>query len=296
MFHRKLIPEEHTMVQRKYRATSWLTILLILIIISIGIRLTTGSHEQSNTHNDNNLIAAHVTRVVDGDTMKVTLEDGRATEETIRLLLVDTPETVHPSKEVQPFGPEASAYAKRILTNQEVQLEIDVSERDKYGRLLAYLWIGDEMFNEMLLEEGLARVAYVIPPNIKYIDQFRAIQQKSQKSAKGIWSIENYAQEDGFQAKDELKIKNMEIIRLTSPIEANQEATLKAKVTPGATASIIVKYKGGASSAAGLESKQADAEGIVSWSWKVSPDTKAGSWSIKVTCNGESIITDFIVK
>ncbi|MEX1030777.1 MAG: thermonuclease family protein [Paenibacillaceae bacterium] len=282
------------MVHRKFRATSWLTLLLILIIIIVVIRLT-GSPEQSNTRNDNNLITAKVTHVVDGDTMKVTLEDGHATEETIRLLLVDTPETVHPSKEVQPFGPEASAYAKRILTNQEIQLEIDVSQRDKYGRLLVYLWIGDQMFNEMLLEEGLARVAYVIPPNIKYINQFRAIQQKSQKSAKGIWSIENYALDDGFQDEEKLIQTNMEIISVTSPIEANQEATLKAKVTPGATASIIVKYKGGASSAAGLESKQADAEGIVSWSWKVSPNTKAGAWSIKVTCNGEQITTDFIV-
>lgn len=283
------------MTQRKFRTTRLLTLILFLIAISVIVRLT-GCQEQLNTNSDKNLIAAEITRVVDGDTMKVILKDGNSSEETIRLLLIDTPETVHPDKEVQPFGPEASAYAKRLLEHQDVQLEIDVSERDKYGRLLVYLWIDDQMFNEMLLEEGLARVAYVIPPNIKYVDQFRDIQQKSQKSAKGIWSIENYALEDGFQDEVTPSSKNIEIISVTSPIEANHEATLMAKVPPGATASIRVYYKSGASTATGLEDKDADAKGIVNWRWKVSANTKSGNWSITITCNGESITTDFIVK
>lgn len=142
------------------------------------------------------LIPAKVVDVVDGDTMKLAF-DGR--EETIRLLLVDTPETVHPSKPVQPFGPEASSFAKKTLENKNVQFEIDISERDKYGRLLVYLYINGKMFNEMLIEKGLARVAYVYAPNTKYVDQFYAIQQKAQKNAVGIWSIENYASDEGFQ-------------------------------------------------------------------------------------------------
>jgi micrococcal nuclease len=283
------------MNRRKYKSVSWLIIVLFTIMMVTFIQQTS-SDEQSTIRNTNNLITAHVTRVVDGDTMKVTLEDGRATKETIRLLLVDTPETVHPTKEVEPFGPEASAFAKRLLTNQEVQLEIDVSERDQYGRLLVYLWLGDQMFNELLLEEGLARVAYVIPPNIKYVDQFRAIQQKSQKSAKGIWRIENYATDTGFQSDEQLIHTSIEIISVTSPIKANQVATLEAKVTAGAAASILVKYKGGASSAAGLESKQANTEGFVSWSWKVSSQTSPGTWSVTVTSGGEEATTDFVVK
>lgn len=283
------------MTKRKRKSVSLLAILLFVIISAIVIKQSS-SQEQSHIPNENNLIKAHVTRVVDGDTMKVTLEDGRATEETIRLLLIDTPETVHPTKEVQPFGPEASDFAKRILTDQAVQLEIDVSERDKYGRLLVYLWIGDQMFNEMLLEEGLARVAYVIPPNIKYVDQFRAIQQKSQKAAKGIWSVESYAVGEQSQSMEETLSSNIDIISVTSPIQTKQVATLKARVTPGATASIIVKYKGGASSAAGLESKQADDEGIVSWSWKVGASTVAGTWSVTVTSNGDEVTTDFVVE
>ncbi len=146
------------------------------------------------------LIPAKIVSITDGDTMKINL-NGKT--ETVRLLLVDTPEVKHPSKPVQPFGPEASAFAKKMLKEgKEVQIEIDVSERDKYGRLLAYLWVDGKMFNEMLLEKGLARVAYVYPPNIKYVDQFRAIQKKAQTAGVGIWSIENYAQEDGFHPKE----------------------------------------------------------------------------------------------
>jgi micrococcal nuclease len=145
---------------------------------------------------DGRYVNAKIVKVVDGDTMNVLLDKK---QETIRLLLVDTPETVHPQKPVEPFGPEASKFAKdTLLSGQDVKLEIDVSERDKYGRLLCYLWINDKLFNEMLLEKGLARVAYVYPPNIKYVDQFREIQKKAQNSGVGIWSIENYAQADGF--------------------------------------------------------------------------------------------------
>ncbi|WNR44872.1 thermonuclease family protein [Paenibacillus roseipurpureus] len=147
----------------------------------------------------NRRIPAKVVRVVDGDTMKVSYtEGGKVREETIRLLLVDTPESVDPEKPVQPFAIEASNYAKKMLTDKDVQLELDVSERDKYGRLLCYLYIGDKMFNELLLENGYARVAYVYPPNVKYVDQFRDIQKKAQQKGVNIWSVENYAQEDGF--------------------------------------------------------------------------------------------------
>lgn len=68
-----------------------------------------------------------------------------------------------------------------MLTDKDVQIELDVSERDKYGRLLCYLYIDGKMFNEILLEQGYARVAYVFAPNTKYVDQFRAIQDKARE-------------------------------------------------------------------------------------------------------------------
>ncbi len=141
-------------------------------------------------------IPATVTRVVDGDTMKVELENGR--EETLRLLLVDTPESVHPNKPVQPFAIEASDYAKKTLTGKNVKLQIDVSERDKYGRLLVYLHVDGYDFNKSLVEKGLARVAYVWAPNTSRADEYYEAQKIARQAGKGIWSIEDYAREDGF--------------------------------------------------------------------------------------------------
>ena len=138
-----------------------------------------------------NGVNANVVSVTDGDTIKVVLENGLS--EKVRLILVDTPETKHPRLGVQPFGKEASAFTTKELTGKQVTLELDVEERDQYGRLLAYVWVGNSLFNEKLLEEGLARVA-VYPPNTRYVDQFRNVQAIAQEAGKGIWSIENYAQ------------------------------------------------------------------------------------------------------
>ncbi len=158
--------------------------LFILFSLLVGCSTTSGVGEKTI-----------VTYVVDGDTLDLIINNK---EERVRLLLVDTPETKHPSKPVQPFGPEASQFAKDTLEGKEVTIELDISERDKYGRLLAYVWIDGKMFNEMLLEQGLARVAYVYAPNTKYVDQFYEIQKQAQKQGIGIWSIENYATEEGF--------------------------------------------------------------------------------------------------
>lgn len=154
--------------------------------------------------NQPNTIPAKVIKVVDGDTLKVRIDEKT---ETVRLLLIDTPETKHPSKPVQPFGPEASSFTKETLDGERIELELGISERDKYGRLLAYVWIGEEMFNELLLKKGLARVAYIYQPNVKYVDKFQSIQRSAQEKGVGIWSIENYVQEDGFQG-DEGKVKS----------------------------------------------------------------------------------------
>lgn len=149
----------------------------------------------SNSANSN-LLHAEVTKVVDGDTLQVMINGKK---ETIRLLLVDTPETVHPSKPVQPFGPEASNNLKERLNGEEIQVELGIGERDKYGRLLAYVYHQNQMINKWLLEKGLARVAYVFEPNTKYIDEFYEIQKLAQEEEIGIWSLENYATNEGFQ-------------------------------------------------------------------------------------------------
>lgn len=147
---------------------------------------------------------ATVTRVVDGDTLEV-LMNGKT--ETVRLLLVDTPETVHPQKPVEPLGPEASQFVKDALQGKEVRVKPGSEERDQYGRLLAYVFIGDETIQEKLLKNGLAATAYLYN-DLTMLDQFHKAQQTAIDAGKGVWSIPGYAHVDhdhGFHYEEEVK-------------------------------------------------------------------------------------------
>ncbi|PPA71949.1 thermonuclease family protein [Jeotgalibacillus proteolyticus] len=162
----------------------------LLIIAALGMLAG------CSLNGDNDLLTAQVVNVVDGDTIDVELTDGSV--ERVRLLLIDTPETKHPQLGVQPFGPEAAEYTEKHLTGEKIQLEFDVSERDRYGRVLAYVWLDDSLFNEKLISEGLARVS-IYPPDIKYVDEFEHIQEIARRKGVGIWSLENYVTDKGFQ-------------------------------------------------------------------------------------------------
>lgn len=135
--------------------------------------------------------------VIDGDTIRINY-NGKS--EKVRFLLVDTPETNHETLGVQPFGPEAKAFTKELLAGQDtVYLEFDVSYRDKYKRLLAYIYTKDGIsVQEQLLKNGLARVAYIYNPNTKHVDWFKSIQKTAQQSASGIWSVEDYVTNRGY--------------------------------------------------------------------------------------------------
>jgi micrococcal nuclease len=125
-----------------------------------------------------------VRRVVDGDTIDVSPSvEGRS---RVRLIGMDTPE-VHFG--TQPYGPEASAFAKQELEGVEVELELDVQKIDPYGRLLAYVYLPDgRMFNEKLLRESYAQVA-TFPPNVKYTDRFLEAQREARASNRGLWGL-----------------------------------------------------------------------------------------------------------
>jgi endonuclease YncB( thermonuclease family) len=132
------------------------------------------------------LVEAQVTRVVDGDTIHV-LIDGA--EYRLRYIGIDTPETKHPTLGVEPFGPEASQANSELVEGKTVWLEKDVSETDRYGRLLRYVYVDDLMVNEELLRRGLARVA-TFPPDVKYVDRFLEIQRAAQEGSLGMWGGE----------------------------------------------------------------------------------------------------------
>lgn len=132
-----------------------------------------------------NFKAYQVTRVVDGDTIKVVF-NGK--EESVRLIGVDTPESVHPdaSKNIAE-GKIASEFTRSQLEGREVKLEFDVQERDRYGRLLAYVWVDGIMFNKTLLSEGYAQIA-TFPPNVKYVEEFKALEKIARDNNKGLWA------------------------------------------------------------------------------------------------------------
>lgn len=126
-----------------------------------------------------------VLEVIDGDTIKV---EGNV---TVRLLGIDTPETKDPRKSVQCFGKEASNETKRLVGGKVVILEKDVSETDKYGRLLRYVFLpieGEKLLfvNDYLIREGFARVL-TYPPDVKYTEQFLEAQKKAKEEKRGLW-------------------------------------------------------------------------------------------------------------
>ena len=123
---------------------------------------------------------AMVTGVVDGDT--IIIDDNNR----VRLIGVDTPETVHPQKEVECFGPEASAYTTSLLLDQQIYLEKDISEIDRYGRLLRYVWLDGMMINQLLVRQGYAQVVSY-PPDIKYHQHFLIDQEMAREAEMGLW-------------------------------------------------------------------------------------------------------------
>lgn len=121
-----------------------------------------------------------VTRVIDGDTIEI--EGGQH----IRYIGIDTPETVDPRKPVQCFGVEASNKNKELVSGKRVRLVKDVSETDKYGRLLRYIYVGDTFINLELVKQGYA-YSSSYPPDIKYQSQFTDAQRLAKEQNRGLW-------------------------------------------------------------------------------------------------------------
>ena len=128
---------------------------------------------------------ATIVSVVDGDTIVLRVQDQT---ETVRLLGIDTPETVHPTKPIECFGPEASAFTKATLVEGSlVKLLRDVEPRDRYQRLLVYLFLADgTLFNQLLIDRGLARTLS-IEPNTAFASQFASHESSARNRRVGLW-------------------------------------------------------------------------------------------------------------
>lgn len=128
---------------------------------------------------------AVVAKVIDGDTVE--LENGQK----VRLVGIDTPETVDLHRPVGCFGKEASKEVKRLLAGKEIIMQKDISDTDKYERLLRYIYLplenGQTLFvNDYLVREGFARV-YTYPPDVKFNEQFVKADREARENQRGLW-------------------------------------------------------------------------------------------------------------
>ena len=131
-------------------------------------------------------LAVQVVQVVDGDTIEVCCIGGK--REKVRYIGIDTPETKHPTKGVEAYGKEASEANRKLVAGRSVRLEFDVQQRDKYGRLLAYVYLEDGTFvNARLVEQGYAQVM-TVPPNVKHQELFLRLQREAREARRGLWS------------------------------------------------------------------------------------------------------------
>lgn len=131
---------------------------------------------------------AQVVRVIDGDTIEL------SSGQKVRYIGIDTPETVHPQKAVQCFGKAASAENKRLVEHKTVYLIKDVSETDRYGRLLRYVYLSPEasesgMVNAQLVRGGFAKSSSY-PPDVTQQKVFQKLESEAQRATRGLWSSE----------------------------------------------------------------------------------------------------------
>lgn len=127
-----------------------------------------------------------VTKVTDGDTIDVLVEGN---EITIRLIGVDTPETLHPDEEKNcPFGQSATDYLKSKLEGEYIDIEYDNDTKDSYGRTLAYIYIGNELINETIIKDGYGVYSYFPSDTHRYDQRFIDAQKYAQDNSLGMWS------------------------------------------------------------------------------------------------------------
>jgi micrococcal nuclease len=154
------------------------SVVLLAVVALVVLRPWEGDPEAGPAS-----ATAVVVRVVDGDTIEARI-DGEV--EDVRLIGVDTPETVKPGEPVQCFGPRASHFTKQRLEGEQVRLVFGVERRDVYGRVLAYAYLGDRFFNPILLRRGLARTL-TIPPNDRFAARFEQLELTAARAGQGLW-------------------------------------------------------------------------------------------------------------
>lgn len=168
-------------------------------ISEVGTSIPSAIGNQSKTGDKyDNLIQVSLVAVVDGDTIKINYK-GKV--ETVRYLLVDTPEEKKPGVCVQKFAMDAYNRNKQLINSDggKLSLEFEKSgKRDKYGRLLAYVFVKGISVQNTLIKEGYARIAYIYDPPYKYLNKYQSDESTAKNKKLKIWSVPGFATESGF--------------------------------------------------------------------------------------------------
>ena len=162
-----------------------LAIVVVLLLRGCG---GAGTQEGSGPGGDSakrggERVTAEVLRVVDGDTIEVLLD---GTEEDVRYIGVDTPESVAPGQPVECYGEAASEFNADLVEGEDVTLVFDAELRDRYGRLLAYVYVGEVLVNAELLRNGFARTLE-IEPNTSKAPRFERLEGRAGADGRGLW-------------------------------------------------------------------------------------------------------------
>lgn len=256
-----------------------------------------------------NVTKALVVRAVDGDTLQ--FSDG----ERVRLIGINTPESVDPRRPVEAYGKEAAAYTQQLTAGQEVYYVPGQTPQDRYGRLLAWVWLPNgEFLNAKLVYDGYAQV-YTFADNPDHADLLLECQREAREANRGLWALPEYqdghlaaettedaaAQEAATAAEpepapaEEAQPATPEIIEAPGTVSRGSTVSVTVKTKPGDRCSITVIYKSGASTAQGLVPKQANDAGTVSWSWKVGTRTTPGTWPVIISCGSGTVRTSVTV-
>jgi micrococcal nuclease len=159
---------------------------LLVVLLAAGYGLGRGGRSDGGGSAAGSTQTARVLRVVDGDTILVTVHGAK---ERVRYIGMDTPETVKPGAPVGCFGKKASAENKRLVAGRDVRLVADAEARDRYGRMLAYVYrASDGLFvNAELVRHGYA-TPLSIAPNVRYAARFRTLARAARRDGRGLWS------------------------------------------------------------------------------------------------------------
>jgi micrococcal nuclease len=177
---------------------------------------------ETKSPDSKNRIPVTLIETVDGDTIKVNY---KGKEETVRYLLVDTPESKKPGTCVQPYAKAAAERNRELVNSGNLSLEFDNgSERDKYGRLLAYVFVDGKSVQEELLKEGYARVAYIYDPPYKYLSTFENDEKVAQNKHLNIWSDPGYVTDKGFNGCANDQTTNHHTSQTSHPTQGTQSS------------------------------------------------------------------------